>query len=635
MRLSLPILACVLLSAPLRAETIWVEDLGAANMSSGYSVARVGQSIEKKPLTLGGVVYQHGLGVYAPSEMHIRLNGSARRFTALVGIDSARKSGSVVFEVRLDGRSVLRTRVLRAGDAPQRIDVDLRGAKRLWLRVDDADDGASGDVANWADAAIEQKPGGDRPTAFNPGAGPAMPIARARNDELGLHGPRVTGASPGKPFLFRIAATGRRPIAFAAKGLPDGLSLNASTGIITGALKTSGRWTVALTARNAQGAARRDLVIVGGPRALAQTPPIGWSAWNVWAGTVDDAKVRAAADAMVRSGLADHGFQFVNIDDCWQAKRDDAGRIQPKPGFPDMKALADFVHSHGLKLGIYSSPGPETCGNAIGSYQHEEQDARTFADWGIDYLKYDHCYYSRIQKDYSTPELKKPYAVMGAAIAGLDRDITYSLCEYGMGKVWQWGPEVGAQLWRTTGDILDNWGNMRGIGFQQNGLAPYAGPGHWNDADMLVVGQVGWGGPLRNTGLTPNEQITHITLWSLCAAPLMLGCDLSRLDPFTIDLMSNDEVLDVDQDPLGRAASRVARIGDTQVWARPLFDGSTAVGLFNLGPEPTTVSIDWKSLRLPPNRRVRDLWQRKDLGTFKAGYAALVPAHGAELIVVR
>jgi len=402
---------------------------------------------------------------------------------------------------------------------------------------------------------------------------------------------------------------------------------------------------VTLRARNAVGAAERPLRIVVGER-VALTPPLGWNSWNCFAGDVDDAKVRSAADAMVRSGLVDHGWTYINIDDCWMIKpgsddqllrgerRDRDGMINTNRKFPDMKSLSDYVHGKGLKLGIYSSPGPLTCAGFTASYQFESHDARRFAEWGIDYLKYDWCSYGSIAKDRSLPELKKPYVVMRAALDGVRRDIVYSLCQYGMGNVWEWGAEVGGNCWRTTGDIEDTWESMSGIGFQQAGHEGFAGPGHWNDPDMLVVGYVGWGPQLHPTRLTPHEQRTHITLWSLLASPLLIGCDMTRLDDFTLNLLTNDEVLDVNQDPLGRQAGRVIKGGDLEVWAKEMEDGSRAVGLFNLGPREAKVTVRWSDIGLPRRRVVRDLWQQKDLGVFEEEYSTPVARHGAMLLRV-
>jgi alpha-galactosidase len=391
-----------------------------------------------------------------------------------------------------------------------------------------------------------------------------------------------------------------------------------------------------VTVSGPKGRAAATLRIEAGPGKLAQTPPLGWNSWNVWGLAVDDAKVRAAADAMVSSGLAARGFAFVNIDDGWEKGRDAKGEILTNERFPDMKALADYVHAKGLKLGIYSSPGPKTCGGHEGSYGHEEQDARTWARWGIDYLKYDWCSYGEIVKgDGSLATLQKPYAVMRAALDAADRDVVFSLCQYGMGDVWRWGPSVGGNLWRTTGDITDTWSSLNRIGFGQAELFPFAAPGHWNDPDMLVVGRVGWGPKVRPSRLSPNEQVTHITLWSMLAAPMLIGADLAQLDQVTIDLLTNDEVLAVDQDPLGKQGRRVRADEDgREVWARELADGTVAVALFNRGAEAAKVEARWKDLALAGTQAVRDLWAKKDVGRFADAWGTTVPRHGAVLLKV-
>jgi alpha-galactosidase len=447
-----------------------------------------------------------------------------------------------------------------------------------------------------------------------------------------IHGPRVVGSTPGRPFLFLVPATGDGPLAYSARNLPAGLSLDEHTGIISGSLRGPGTTEVELTVRGAQGDATRKLTIVGADHKLALTPPMGWNSWNVWGTSVDADKIRQAADWMVKSGLAAHGFRFINIDDAWEAGRDANGEIQPNAKFGDMKALADYVHSKGLLLGIYSSPGPLTCGGYAGSFGHEEQDAATYARWGIDYLKYDWCSYQA--KESSLPEFQKPYRVMRGALDKVDRDITFSFCQYGMGDVWEWGTDAGGNLWRTTGDITDQWSSLAKIGFRQNGHEKFAGPGHWNDPDMLVVGKLGWGPHLHPTGLTADEQATHITLWSMLAAPLLIGCDLSEMDRSTLDLLTNDEVLDIDQDPLGKQAWRCATSTLTEVWARPLSDGTIAVALFNRDDKASKATVKWADLGIGGSQPVRDLWQRKDVGTFGSSFSATVPAHGTVLVKV-
>jgi alpha-galactosidase len=361
---------------------------------------------------------------------------------------------------------------------------------------------------------------------------------------------------------------------------------------------------------------------------------MGWNSWNVWGPAVDAGKVLDAAKALESSGLAAHGYQYIVIDDAWEGARNANGEIQPNEKFPDMRGLADAVHARGLKLGIYSSPGPKTCEGFEGSWQHEERDAATFAGWGIDFLKYDWCSYEDIAPVHTLAELQKPYLVMRDALRRVDRDIVYSLCQYGFGDVWQWGADVGGNLWRSSGDLLDNWSNLESVGFRQAGREIWTRPGHWNDTDMLVVGNVGWGPNLHPTRLTPNEQMLHLALWALQAAPLFIGADLSTLDAFTLALLTNDEVLDVDQDPLGRAAARVWKQERLEVWARPLADGTTAVGLFNRGLTSRPVTARWSQLGLHGRQPVRDLWQRQDLGKFNDSFTATVPRHGVVFVKI-
>ena len=357
---------------------------------------------------------------------------------------------------------------------------------------------------------------------------------------------------------------------------------------------------------------------------LARTPPMGWNSWNHFAEAVDDKVVREAADAMVSSGMAAAGYVYVNIDDTWEAGRDPQGNIIPSRKFPDMKALADYVHSKGLKLGIYSSPGFVTCGGYEGSYGHEEQDARTYAGWGIDYLKYDWCSAGRL---YHNSDLRPVYQKMGDALLHCGRPIVFSLCEYGMGDVWSWGHGCGGNLWRTTGDIEDNWKSMSKIGFNQGRLAPYAGPGHWNDPDMMEVG---------NGGMTAAEYRTHFSLWCMLAAPLMAGNDLRAMSAETREILTNRDVIAVDQDALGAEATRVLEIDGVEVWAKPLQDGGQALGLFNRGDTEKTATFGWAQvgLRSKP-AHLRDLWLHREVDSDDAGYSAAIPAHGVVLLSAR
>lgn len=612
---------------------IWLETLDLSKMWQEWGKPTAAKSVDGNPITINGVTFKHGLGTHAQSEIVINLNGVVTGFVSVVGLDDETNGkGSVVFEVWVDGRKVSDSGLLHSKQS-KLLYTDLQNAKQLILRVNDGDDGIDFDHADWAGAVLfldyDAK---SKPVSYLP-VEPLPKIAPA-STTLAIHGPRIVGATPGRPFIFLVPATGKGPLTYSAKNLPKGLTLNSKTGIITGSIKSAGTYTVELAVRNAKGKSSRKLRIVSGKNKLALTPPMGWNSWNVWAGAIDAKKVREAADWMLKTGLAARGFQYINIDDCWENGRDKSGEILTNKQFPNMKTLSDYVHSKGLKLGIYSSPGPKTCAGFEGSYQHEAQDAITYAKWGIDYLKYDWCSYGSIAKDESLAELQEPYRVMHKALDECGRDIVYSICQYGMGNVWQWGAEIGGNCWRTTSDIRDNWGSISSNGFSQDGHEKFASPGHWNDPDMLVVGKLGWGPNLQPTMLTPNEQITHITLWSLLSSPMLLGCDLSQMDQFTIDLMSNDEVLAVNQDPLGKPAGRKVKIDQAEVWARPLWDGTTAVGLFNRGPGASEITAQWSDIGIKGSQPVRDLWQQKNLGEHVNSFSATVPRHGAVLLKI-
>jgi alpha-galactosidase len=355
---------------------------------------------------------------------------------------------------------------------------------------------------------------------------------------------------------------------------------------------------------------------------LAKTPPMGWNSWNLFAGKIDDQTVRTMADAMVSSGMRDAGYIYVNIDDTWEGVRDAQGNLQSNHKFPDMKALAEYVHSKGLKLGIYSSPGPRTCAGYPGSYGHEAQDAKTFADWGIDYLKYDWCSASRI---YTDAQLHAEYQKMGDALQETGRPMVYSLCEYGLGKVEEWGPAVGSNLWRTTGDIRDSWESMIDNVEKQVPTASYAGPGHWNDPDMLEVG---------NGHMTDDEYRTHMSLWALVAAPLLAGNDVRTMTPSTKAILLNKEVIAIDQDALGKQASPIKN-GDVETWVKPLAGGGAAVGVVNRGASAREITVNANELALAGNvRQARDLWTHKEVSFKNGSYTAMVPSHGVLLLKV-
>jgi len=353
--------------------------------------------------------------------------------------------------------------------------------------------------------------------------------------------------------------------------------------------------------------------------SLAPTPPMGWNSWNKFGCNVSDKLIREMADAVVSSGMQAAGYQYVNIDDCWQVSRDATGAIVADPArFPSgIKALADYVHGKGLKLGIYTDAGTGTCEKRPGSLNHEVQDAKTYASWGIDYVKIDWC-----NAEGLDPEVQ--YAKLRDALANSGRPIVFSICNWGVKTPWRWGPATG-NLWRTTGDINDTYERMSLIGFGQNGLEKFAGPGHWNDPDMLEVG---------NGGMKRDEYRTHMALWAILAAPLLAGNDLRNMSSDTKELLLNSEILAVDQDAKGVQGHRVWEEGPLEIWVKPLADGSHAVGLFNRSESATKMTLDLNSVGAPTSAKLRDLLDHKDLGTVQNSYSAEVPKHGVVLVKV-
>jgi alpha-galactosidase len=356
---------------------------------------------------------------------------------------------------------------------------------------------------------------------------------------------------------------------------------------------------------------------------LARTPPMGWNSWNRYGLRITEAAIRAQAKALVDSGMKAAGYEFVVIDGGWEGYHDAQGLFQPNIlKFPDMKALADYVHGLGLKIGIHTSPGPVTCAGREASYGHEQQDAQTFARWGIDFVKYDWCSGDTV---YKPEQMKAAYQKMHEALLSTGRPILYSLCQYGIQDVWKWGASVGGSMWRTTGDISDNYYRMAHIGFEQNGLEKYAGPGRWNDPDMLEIG---------NGGMNPDEERTHMSLWCLLAAPLFAGNDLTKMTPETQAILTNRELIAVDQDPAGIQGHRAWQEGPVEIWVKPLANGAKAVGLFNRDEHEMTITLEFKDIRVNGPARLRDLWSHKDVGNFQTSFTTPVPKHGVVLLRV-
>jgi len=470
-----------------------------------------------------------------------------------------------------------------------------------------------------------------------------------------INSPTVTGNYPNTPFLFAIPTLGVRPIKWSAGGLPHGLELDASTGFITGNVKEAGEYTVKLTAENEFGTANSTLTIKIGD-LLALTPPMGWNSWNTFTDQISDSLVRQISDSLVSTGMRDLGYQYINIDDFWQlVDRDANGRIQVnKQKFPNgIKAVADYVHSKGLKLGVYSDAADRTCGGVAGSYGYEEQDAQDFAEWGVDLLKYDYC---NAPSARDTAVVR--YTRMAKALRKTNRSIVLSICEWGEGgipphgqaggrKPYEWAGSVGGNYWRTTLDIRNAWkldvydagsNSIMQILDINAPLAEYASPGHWNDPDMLVVGikpnpssAVFTQGA---TGCTDQEYQAHMSLWCLMASPLLAGNDIRNMSKATKDILLNGEIIAVNQDVPGKQAKRIRDDGDFEVFAKPLADGSWAVGLLNRNDSiEKEINVSWKEIGIEGKRTARDLWAHEDLGEFSDTFGKKVKPH--QCVVVR
>ena len=651
-------------------------DLSASYNCRGDKTG-VRKSAAGTALSVASRTFGRGIGARAEGAVGFRLDGRVMSFDARVGVDDCAlklnrgdRRPKVVFRVWTDGKVAWTSPTLVDGRLPVEAHVDLSGVRELVLETTtDAPWGAF-DVAygDWLDARItcaddaEIAPLGGAETMRQLGV-----LTPPEKAEPRINGADVWGVRPGKPVVFRVATSGERPMRFTAKGLPDGVTLDAEKGILRGtAPAQKGDYDIEVTAENAKGRATRTIRLAVGD-VIALTPPMGWNSWNIWGERFTGEHAREAARAMDASGLGDHGWAYVNLDDFWTMNnspqnkdrpelrgpaRDAGGRILTNPSFPDMKALTDDIHALGFRAGLYSSPGPTTCGGCEGSYGHELQDAAQWAAWGFDYVKYDWCSYDETIKDERGGKpwydgtwrdergesKKRPYRLMQECLAKQDRDILYSFCQYGMGHAEEWARETGASTWRVWEDMKDSWAWMWRSVESRLGAENYwkwSGPGCWIDLDMMLVGDQGSCGYVHPSFLTPNEQYTHVSLWCMLGSPLLIGCDLTKLDGFTRSLLVNDEVLAVSQDRLGKIARRIRRTDAEEVWSRPLSGGFTAVALVNKYPFAREITVTFAELGLGGERWVKDLWTQKCEGRHSGSYTALVPPHATKLVKTR
>lgn len=617
-----------------KTKIIRLEELDLTCMHQDWSKPNAKKSVNGTPLTINGVKFENGVGSHATSKFTINLNGDAKSFHAQIGVDDevVGKPGSVVFKVYVDEKKIFESPILKPKDSPIKVNIPLDGAKRLDLIIRDGGDGIDYDHADWADAYIILKENSTRiPKAVKYYEKQKVILTPKEKPTPKINAAGIIGASVGKDFLYTIPVTGVRPIKYKVEGLPEGLQLDSSRGIITGKVAVQGKYEIKINVENDFGKDAKNIQIWIG-YGIALTPPMGWNSWNCWGKDVDAEKIKAAADAMVNSGLINYGYTYINIDDCWQGERNkETKEVTSNSNFPDMKELADYVHSKGLKFGVYTDAGTKTCAGYEGSKDFEEIDAKTYAKWGVDYVKCDWC-----NTEGMDPIVA--YGIMGKALQNCSRDIVFSICNWGVKEPWKWGEQVGGNLWRTTGDIADTWSSVYNIGFSQAGLSKYAKPGHWNDPDMLVVGKLGWSSKLHDSKLTPDEQYSHISLWCLLSSPLLLGCDMSQLDEFTFNLITNDEVLAINQDILGNQAERIAKDDVFQVWAKDLSDGSKAVGIFNVADKDIDTmtedeyTLKWETLKISGKQIVRDSWKQENIGEFDGSFNCSIPEHGVKLI---
>jgi len=649
------------------AEIKHLDEFDLSAMSCGMGVqAQARRSILGKPLRLGDTTYERGVGTHSESLMLFRADGKVAAFDAVVGIDqetqeypaswrTGKNWGSCSFRVYADGRKVCDSGVIKEKDAPKPLHADLTGAK--WILLECSDGGFWAGYlcghGDWADARFTCEDGATlEPVKDDPLLEQWGNLTPPEPLEPRINGAAVWGVRPGHPVIYRVPVSGKRPVTVTVEGLPPGLRFNRENNTIEGLAPAAGDYPLVFGAKNAEGKAERTFTLKVGEK-IALTPPMGWNSWNIYGGGVTDERVRATARGMHASGLADHGWAYVNIDDWWMKNkgergkgkpehdgpaRDAEGRLIPQAKFPDMKALADYVHGFGLKIGIYSSPGATTCGGCEGSLDHEMIDAQTWADWGIDYLKHDWCGYGKVfaaetkGRKPTVDDYAKPYRLMSKCLRSQNRDIVHAFCQYGMGDVQSWGEEAGAQVWRSWGDLKDNWTCVLNATESYAEAYKFTRPGFWCDPDMMVVGYLDTDFGMHESFLSNNEQYTHMSLWCLLNAPLLLGCDLNRMSDFTKNLLMNDEVLAVNQDTLGRQAGRIHHDDETDIWWRPLEEGSSVAGIVNRCPFKRTITFTFSEAGLSGEFRIRDLWRQKCLGLHRDKVALEVPGHATFMI---
>ena len=639
---------------------IWLDDLVIQKYSEGIPGISAKKNGGGETMTMVKKTYQRGIGVQSTSVLSFLLNGNATEFTASVGVDDmGNKILKHRFYVLGDGKILFESGDMKWGDLPKNIKVNLRGVQRMGLLVTVEDQGYTKVYTNFADAKISMI--GDAKPLTTPNVDEKYILTPPSPKTPQINSAKVFGATPGNSFLYTIASTGSRPIQFFADNLPAGLTIDHETGTISGKLTQRGIYLVQLRAKNKFGEAKKELKIKIGD-TISLTPPMGWNGWNSWARMIDGEKVVASANAMVSKGLRDHGWNYVNIDDAWQGNR--GGKLnamQANEKFPNFKKMIDDIHAMGLKVGVYSTPWitsyagytgassnfengafPDSIKNNkrafryIGKYRFETNDALQLAEWGVDFLKYDW----RIEVNSARR--------MSTALKSSGRDIIYSLSNSApFSNVEEWTKI--SNMYRTGPDIRDSWQGLYHCTFKLDKWGPYGGPGHWNDPDMMILGNVTTGTEMHPTRLTPNEQYSHISLFALLSSPLLIGCPIDQLDEFTLNLLNNDEVIAIDQDPLGSSARLISDEDGIQTWFKKMEDGAYAVGFFNTdnygknpasffrwgNEKPKNYTVALAKLGLQGNWKVRDVWRQKNVDLVNGAINTMIPFHGVSLYYIQ
>ena len=645
-------------------KTVWLDELDLSAMTSGWGTPKINQSVLGYTMQMSGAKFRRGVGVHAESKYMLQLGGKATEFSAVVGVDDTGKDkSSVIFYLLGDQEILWQSPLLRKGEYRE-VKVDLKDIEIFAIYVSDGGDGYERDYANIARAQFKTNGSIEN---YSPAEHPCEIWMPKSADIPAINGPSVIGVRPNAPLLYRLPVSGSGEMKFRIKDLPKGIKFNKESRILSGSLDKKGTYEFKVQVRNVHGSDERDLSFVVGDQ-ISLTPPMGWNSWNVWGADIDQEKIKAAGEALISSGLADYGWSYVVIDDGWQGNRMNKNKsLQPNEKFEDLETLIDDVHKMGLKFGLYSTPWITSfagfCGTSsdsedgywsksehgsrsftkMGEFRFEAEDVQQYVDWEIDYLKYD---WNPIDRD--------ALVRMGKEIKNASRDIVLSISNSGkledIDDYMEW-----ANLWRTTSDIRDIWDNDHPNGKNAQGIMDiyrfhtrwqkYNKPGNWNDPDMLVLGEVGWGEPRPNR-LHCYELYTHFTLWSMWSSPLMLGCDLTSLDPLVKSILTNPEVISINQDALGIQAELIFEEEGISIFKKPLADGSWAVAVlnrgnfadtvidrFDWGPQPgREIEVSFEQLSLTGAFEIRDLWRRENMGIKKDNITLDIPHHGVSLL---